>query len=256
MNIREDAAKYYDLQSFPIDDIGYYEARVPGSAARILELGCGTGRVLVPLAHRCAYLCGVDSSAAMLALCAEKVERAGLPPDRVRLVEGDVSQIHLAEQFDLITAPFRVFQLLETDAHVDALMRAIREHLAPGGTAILNAFHPNRGREEMVRSWCEPGEHVDGETPLGGGDRLVRLHRRPRVQAEPLVVYPELIYRRYDSAGALTDEAIMKIAMRCWYPHELRELVLSYGFTVKACWGGYSGETWGQGSELVIEFGA
>ena len=45
MDIRDDAAQYYDLQTFPIDDLAFYRERIPGRQARVLELGCGTGRV-------------------------------------------------------------------------------------------------------------------------------------------------------------------------------------------------------------------
>ena len=254
MNMREDTAKYYDLQSFPIDDVGYYEARVPSWQARILELGCGTGRVLLPLAAKCSFIQGIDSSPAMLAICLDKLRRAGLPLARAQATEADITNLNLDDQFDLIIAPFRVFQTLESDEEVIGVLDGIHRCLAPGGVAILNVFNPNRPREEMLQGWCTTGEHIDGETAMPDGERLVRLHRRPRLQPDPLVVYPELIYRRYNWSGSLEDEAIMKIAMRCWYPHELEERLTTSGFCIKQRWGGYAGEQWGEGPELVIEF--
>ena len=254
MNIREDAAKYYDLQSIPIDDVAFYGARIPSPDAHILELGCGTGRVLLPLACQCGFIHGIDSSAAMLAQCREKLGRAALPAGKARVTEADITDFHLNVRFDLIIAPFRVMQNLETDDQVSGLMNGIRSHLAPGGAAILNAFYPNRPPDEMRRTWCNTGEHLDGETALPDGGRMVRSHRRPRLQPHPLVCYPELIYRQYAASGALEDEAVLKIAMRCWYPEELEKLVSDHGFRVTDRWGGYKGETWGQGSELVIQF--
>lgn len=254
MNFREDAAQYYDLQSFPIDDVAFYEARVPSPRARILELGCGTGRVLIPLAHRCALIHGVDASEGMLAICAEKVRRAGLDSERVQLTEADITDLRLEDTFDLITAPFRVMQNLETDVQVAGLLASIGRHLAPGGSAILNAFLPNRSPAEMRATWCLAEEQLDSELALPSGGRLVRTHRRPRLRAEPLVCYPEIIYRRYDATGALEHEAVLKIAMRCWYPDELEKMVTDAGFRVTDRWGGYAGEAWGAGPELVIQF--
>ena len=46
----------------------------------------------------------------------------------------------------------------------------------------------------------------------------------------------------------------MKIAMRCWYPDDLMKLIEDHGFRVAARWGGYAGEKWGEGQELVIQF--
>ncbi len=257
MDIREAAAQYYDFQDIGVNDIPFYRARIPSAQARILELGCGTGRVLLPLAQECGFIYGIDASQAMLALCREKLNRAGLPPDRAQICQGDISDFDLGARFDLIIAPFRVLQNLETDRQVSGLMDGIARHLASGGRAILNTFLPNRSPEEMQRTWCNPDERVDGETVFPNGDRLVQLDRRPRLQPHPLVVYPELIYRRY-AAGTdtLLDEAILKIAMRCWYPAELETLVRDSGFRTTNRWGGYGGESWGEGPELVIEFAA
>ncbi len=256
MNIREDAAKFYDLQSFPIDDVPFYLERLPSPAARVLELGCGTGRVLLPLAERCGFIHGVDSSAAMLAICQDKLNRSGISPSRANVSQGDIGDLHVDGVFDLIIAPFRVLQLLETDAELSGLMNGIHQSLAPGGSAILNTFHPNRPREELLKHWCFPGERIDGDSELLEGGRLVRSYRQPRLQPDPLVLYPELVYRRYSESGTLEEEALMKIAMRCWYPEELERLVTDHGFQVTGKWAGYNGEVWGGGLELVIQFGA
>ena len=73
------------------------------------------------------------------------------------------------------------------------------------------------------------------------------------VGTDPLVVYPHLIYRRF-VGDELVDEAVLKIAMRCFYPDEFINRIESEGFRVVGAWGGYAGEAYGSGSELVIEF--
>jgi len=254
MNIREDAAKYYDIQGFPIDDVDFYKSLVPSPSARVLELGCGTGRVLIPLAEVCGFIHGIDSSEAMLEICSTKLESARLPAGRAKVTLGDITNLELEDQFDLIIAPFRVMQTLETDAEVLGMMDVITRCLAPGGSAILNTFFPNRGPDEMRRSWCSQEENLTGESILEDGSRFVRSDRRPRLQSDPLVLFPELIYRTYSPSGDLVDEAILKIAMRCWYPAELEKLVTDNGFKTVAKWGGYHGEPWAQGPELVIQF--
>ncbi len=81
MDIRESAAQYCDLQDNPTADVPFYAARSPSASAHVLELGCGTGRALLPLASSCGYIHGMDPSAAMLARCRQKVERARLRPN-------------------------------------------------------------------------------------------------------------------------------------------------------------------------------
>ncbi len=68
MDFRLEAAKYYDLQPFP-DDVQFYENLISSNTVDVLELGCGTGRVLSRLANRCRYIHGIDQSETMLAIC-------------------------------------------------------------------------------------------------------------------------------------------------------------------------------------------
>src|SRR5574341_663141 len=112
MDIRGSSARYYDAGPAPFDgkDIAFYESLIPSPEARILELGCGTGRVLIPLARRCAFIQGIDLSDAMLDVCRAALAKANLPPDRAAVAQGDITDLHLGQRFDLITAPFRVMQ--------------------------------------------------------------------------------------------------------------------------------------------------
>jgi hypothetical protein len=72
---------------------------------------------------------------------------------------------------------------------------------------------------------------------------------------EKLVLYPELIYRTYKGA-VLTEEVVLRIPMRCYYPEAFEQLIVEHGFRVIKRWGGYAGEPYGKGSELVVQFAA
>lgn len=254
---RAATARYYDEQPLPYSnqDVAFYLARVPGPEASVLELGCGTGRVLAPVAGQCGYVHGVDHSEGMLAVCEEKVEAAGLPAGRVRLTAGDITRLELGEQFDLVTAPFRVFQNLETDEQVAGFFETVRRHLAPGGRAILNAFNPFKAPEALRAFWLARGaEEQQWEKPFGAG-RLAHFERVAGVHPERMIVYPVLTYR-YFEGEALADEAVLNIAMRAYYPDEFLRLIGEQGFVLRGQWGGYASEAYGEGPELVVEFSA
>ena len=255
---RSDAAHYYDLGPHMPDDVPFYIDRVSSPRVSILELGCGTGRVLLPLTTRCAFIQGVDLSQGMLSQCQARLDETGIPPSRAQVLLGDITCVSLERAFDMIIAPFRVMQNLESEAQVDGLFATIRRHLAPGGTCILNAFRPNRPREELIRYWTA-AEAPDAETlqweTTDEGDRIICSERRARIDVERMVLYPELIYRRYRDEQ-LVDEAVLKIAMRCYYPDGFVELITAHGFEIIGSWGGYHGEAYGEGPELVIQFGA
>jgi hypothetical protein len=92
--------------------------------------------------------------------------------------------------------------------------------------------------------------YIHWEVAVEGG-RVTCHERRPRMDPEKLILYPELIYRR----EALSDEAVLRIAMRCYYPDAFEQLIVGRGFQVIKRWGGYAGEPYGEGPELVIQFG-
>ena len=252
LDLRAEAARYYDLNPNALNDVPFYIDRLPNPDARVLELGCGTGRVSLPLAHKCGFLHGLDLSEAMLELCQEKIAQAGLSADRIVVEYADITDFDLGSQFDLIIAPFRVIQNLETDDQLEGLFRCIRKHLTPQSRCILNVFHPFRPRDELLRTWATNEEKLAWEVERDG-ERMTCHDVRRRLIEDPLVLNPELIYRRW-RGDKMLEEVVLPIPMRCFYPEEFLDLIRSAGFTVTDTWGGYAGELYGQGNELVVEF--
>ena len=251
-DIRAKAANYYDLCPDLPADVPFYRSLIPFPEARVLELGCGTGRVLVPLAGACGHIHGLDLSEAMIDICRSKLEAADIPATRARAEVKDITNFTLDQTFDLIIAPYRVLQNLEADAAVNRLFRCVRQHLTPGRSCILNVFRPKSDPETMRREWCSDNERLSWETAVENG-RVTCHERRPRMDPDKMVLYPELIYRRYHG-GALVDESVLKIAIRCYYPEEFEQMIVNQGFRVLQRWGGYEGEPYGQGPELVVQF--
>jgi SAM-dependent methyltransferase len=252
IDIRTEAARFYDSNPGTPDDVPFYQSLVPSPGCSILELGCGTGRVTLPLVPYCHDILGIDNSSAMLSICRQKLAAANIPPQVARVIEGDITGFTLGRKFDFIIAPFRVLQNLETDAEVDDLFRCIHRHLAPNATCILNVFQPMYDPDTLRRKWVIPGEKMEWEAQVEGG-KITCASRRARMDPEHLVLYPELVYRTFVD-GQLTEEVILKLVMRCYYPDTFERLILDHGFKVLNRWGGYTGEAYGQGSELVIQF--
>ena len=252
MDSRASTAALYDLSpGFPAD-IPFYVQHLPGPDAAVLELGCGTGRVAASLAPKAAFFHGVDLSPAMITRCETRFRQLGFSPVQAQATVGDITDLRLGRRFDLVLAPFRVVQNLTTDAQVAGLFATIRAHLAPAGTCILNVFRPYADAETLQRVWSTPDEAVDWERVLPDG-RLVCSVRRAGVSVDPLVLYPDLVYRRYQG-NVMVDEVVSSIAMRCWYPEEFVASVRHAGFRVTGQWGGYAGEPYGSGPELIVAF--
>jgi SAM-dependent methyltransferase len=252
MDPRAAEAPYYDLNpGFPPDE-DFYIARLPTEPGDVLELGCGTGRLSLSLARPSRYYEGVDLSPAMASLAREKLREAGFGPDRARITIGDMTRLQLDRQFDLILGPFRVLQNLATEAELHGLFSGLRGHLATDGRIVVNAFNPNRAPAAMLETWSSSEESLEWVVPVEGG-RVARSFRRARVQPDPLVLYPDIVYRRF-AGDLVVEESVLSLAMRCWYPEELLARIAAEGFRVTQTWGGFAGEPYGVGPELLVEF--
>jgi SAM-dependent methyltransferase len=252
IDIRDKAAHYYDYNPGVPDDIHFYIDQIPSQNSSILELGCGTCRVTMRLAPHCRLIYGIDLSEAMLAIGKKKLVESGISSDKAQIAVGNICDFDLEQFFDLIIAPFRVLQNIESDSEVEGLFHCLHKHLAPGGTCILNVFNPNRDRETLRREWCSDDEELNWETLIKGG-KISCSDRKPRMDKGKLILYPELIYRQYEG-DRLTDETVLKLVMRCYYPDDFEKLITSHGFKITGRWGGYQGEPYGEGPELVLKF--
>ena len=145
-----------------------------------------------------------------------------------------------------------MIQNIETDQEVTSLMRCIHKHLAPGGTCIVNVFRPFYKQHELRKHWIRSEEELSWEAPIAGG-KVTCYDRRHRADEEKFILYPELIYRRYEGE-ILAEKSVLKLVMRCYDPETFEELIENHGFQVMQIWGGYAGERYGEGPELVIRF--
>jgi SAM-dependent methyltransferase len=115
-------------------DLPLWRQLVEAAPGRILELGCGTGRVALDLARRGHRVTGIDHDPALVA---ELDRRAGAEKLDLVAREADASHLSLGERFGLILAPMQLIQLLTDDRARAACLRASAAHLAPGGTLAL-----------------------------------------------------------------------------------------------------------------------
>jgi SAM-dependent methyltransferase len=242
----ETSAQFYDYDPTVPEDLDFYRALVD-SGTHVLELGCGTGRVLVPLARDCATIHGLDASPAMLALCREKLEAAGISGERATLCQGDMADFELGRTFDLVLTPYRSFQSLLDDAQVAGCLACVRRHLAPGGSLVLDAFRPD---PLLLESWAVAAEEPcweveDGNLEITCHVQGLGVDRGRQVQRL------RLIYRQYVE-GVFDQGATVELALRYYAPEQLIARVEEAGLEVVERWGGYRGEPWGAGPELLL----
>lgn len=225
-------------------DIEFYSG-LCRKAGEALELGCGTGRILIPAAQAGCSITGLDQSAAMLARC--RIKTDALPAgvrERITLVHADMTRFHLSRRFPLAIAPFRPIQHLTAVAGQLAFLRCVREHLTPGGRLVFDAFNPNLA---MLAAPINPDEVEDTpEQLLTGGRRMRRAYRVARKHPAEQINDIELIWyldgRR----------AVQCFPMRYFFRFELEHLLALAGFEVTALYGDFDGSPFTDGSAEMI----
>ena len=137
------AEVYDDYTSGLPGDVTFYVEEAKSASGEALEVGCGTGRILIPVAEAGCSATGIDVTPQMLAVCREKV--AKLPEavqQRITLVEADMRDFDLGRRFKLITCPYRAFLHNLTVDDQLATLACVRRHLAADGRFVMNYFDP------------------------------------------------------------------------------------------------------------------
>jgi len=229
MSVREDlyseaGARYYDAASAALrdrsGDVDFYRSLAREQAGPVLELGCGSGRILLPIAHEGLPCVGLDSSEVMLGRLA-----ARHPPPNLRTVVSRMERFDFpGERFRLIFCAFRAFQHLLTVEEQLACLERVRRHLAPGGCFALDVFAPKLERVAIA----EEPEAEDARFALDGNE-VVRF---TSVRRDLACQTMEVIFRheRRPPEGPPQSEIV---ATRMRYPsrYGLEHLLARAGFT-------------------------
>jgi SAM-dependent methyltransferase len=194
---------------------------------RVLELGCGSGRITIPLAQQGIDIIGLDIVPVMLAHAKQKA--GDLPID---WVEADVCTFQLAQRFDLIFETGSVFQHLLTRADQEACLACVRTHLVENGRFILPlAFpHPKWLTDVTAEADWTSYKTVDGRDVRVSGTQQYDPVRQVKV---------ETAVRRWTDADG--NEVVQKAPLltRYFHPEEIAALLHYNGFKIAARYGNW-----------------
>ncbi len=243
-------AEFYDLdpRNLYIDDIAFYRDHAGRAGGEVLELGCGTGRVALPLARDGFRVTGLDHSPAMLRSFRRKLEREDAAcRSRMTLVQGDMAQFELGRTFSLITIPFRSFQALVDPALRESCLACVKRHLDPGGTFIVDVFRP---RGVLDHSWVQP-EEKDWSTRDPDGRRITRYATQRAIDPDAQVIEVDFRFVVEEPSGAVS-EVTDRLRLAYYYEGQIAALVERCGFRIKERLGHYDGTPIDRGSELIL----
>ena len=228
-NIYRATAWIYDIEynkNPPLPDLPFYmdyaeqQCGADGTKGEILELGCGTGRIALPLAKAGFRVTGLDLSEQMLDIFREKIKNETDAAERINIIHGSMADFKLPRKFSLITAPFRAFQALTEQSDIEGTLSCARDHLSEDGIFIVNVFRPYA--DPLNESWCRDEEYIGEITDEKNGVSIKKYVCRERIDIVNQIIYPYLAYVAEFPDGR-TERYVEPLQMKYYYPQQLRD---------------------------------
>ena len=219
-------ARLYDAWSASVtEDIEFYVEEAVTSGGPVVELACGTGRILVPIAKAGIPVIGVDASAGMLEVAREYAAAEGVELD---LRHGDLREPPVTERVPLVLIPFRSLLHMTSEPERLRALRAAHELLLPGGRLVFDVFAPSA--EDVADTngrWLEREVGIFERADWDEGERTLTLSVRRGEEASTMLL--------------------------AWLsPSEWRLLLDRAGFDVAAQWGWFDRRPYAGGEDVVF----
>jgi SAM-dependent methyltransferase len=215
------SAKHYDAAyaaKQDLVDLPFYVDLAKKSGGPVLELACGTGRVLLNIARHGIEIDGVDNSAPMLHVLKSHLEKE--PPQvrqKITLHEGDMRTFRTGKKYPLVLMPFRPMQHMFTVRDQVSALTTAATHLQENGTFAFDVFYPRFdllpagiGEEKLELEWPDPGDP----------NKIVRRYfRKESFDKIRQTFAATFIFRTYEGDKLLHEETEPLKMSYYTYPH-------------------------------------
>jgi SAM-dependent methyltransferase len=232
-------------------DVTFYRMLAAEREGPILELGCGTGRLTVPLVRDGRQVVGIDISPAMLGHAAERSRRmASSVAARCLLIKADLLALPVRGRFPFAVAAFHTVQHFVDDQDLIALFTGVRRVMGPDGWFAFDVFFPD------PRWLSRPANHRFDRTIFrhpGTGQKLAYTFSH-RMDSTRRALHMRMHYQPLASNGAAVGrETTVRLCHRQLAPDEVQALLRRSGLRILARWGGFHGEPLVMSGPLATE---
>jgi SAM-dependent methyltransferase len=215
----------------------------------VLELGCGTGRVAIPIAEQGGEVVGLDLSPFIMEIARKK--SAGLK--NLHWVQGDMRSFELQETFGLITIPGHAFQNLVTVEDQVTCLESIHNHLLPAGKLIIHLDHQSFSwlgdlMGEKGGVFQSSGEFIHPDS-----SRRVRTWRAWSFEPASQTAIAETIWEVFGTDGQVIERLESgPIRLHCAFRFEIEHFLARCGFNLEAVYGDFLGNELLDDSEEMV----
>jgi ubiquinone/menaquinone biosynthesis C-methylase UbiE len=239
----DEYAPFYDWENartLARRDIAFWQRLAAAQHEPVLELGCGTGRITLPVARTGARIVGIDRSAPMLTRARQRLRRARLP---VMLARGDIRHLPFRRRakFGLVMAPYGILQSLTREGDLRTTLDAVSRVLSVKGLFVIDLV-PDLPR------WSEYANRVSLAGRKGRGrvklTESVRQDRRRRLT---------IFHQTYEERRG-PERTIQRFTLtfRTLSVPQMRRRLEAAGFRIDAVLGDYEGGPWDARADVWV----
>jgi ubiquinone/menaquinone biosynthesis C-methylase UbiE len=243
----DDYAPFYDWENARTlgrRDVPFWRNLAVQAGGPVLELGCGTGRISLPLGRAGVPLVGIDRSERMLARARSRTRRAGLSR-LIQLIRGDIRYLPLpAQGLSMVMAPYGILQSLLRERDLAATLREVLRVLQPGGTFGIELVADLPSWQEYTKRLSLKGWR---KKPGGAHVTLIETVRQDR--ARRLTIFDQEFTERRGPTRRVHRFALTFRTLSV--PQMVRRLEKS-GFEISALLGDYRGRAWDPRADVWV----
>lgn len=245
----DDIARYYDLIHKELkDDILFATKLASRFGDPILELGCGTGRLILPLARTGHEVTGLDNSAAMLEIARSHVQADREEvQQRIRLINEDMTLFQLKQRFGLIVIAHNTLMHLTQD-QVKSCLNCVRNHLEPTGRLIIDVENPaitaDPSDDELLileRLMVEPTS-----------DNNILQMSSSWVDQQAQIRHVTWIFDSSPRNGGPTNRTVVETKLHYFSAHQYEVIIDSIGLVLKDLFGDYDSTPYSEESPRLL----
>lgn len=238
-------APFYDwenAQTVARRDVGFWQRLAAAQTGKVLELGCGTGRILLPVAKTGVELIGIDRSGPMLDRAKRRLRR--VRGARAQLVRGDIRMLPFGRRtaFSLVMAPYGILQSLTRENDLRDTLASVHRVLGRGGLFAIDLV-PDLPR------WSEYSRRTSLAGLRGRATHLTLVESVRQDRRRRLTIFDqEYIERR----GARRRTHRFSLTFRTLSVRQVTRRLEQAGFRIQAVLGDYRGGPWDERADVWV----
>lgn len=241
---------FYDKDHHGTMDIDFYLLKAAEIGSEILEVGCGTGRILIPLVQMGKQVDGLDPDAKRLDFLRFKLSKIGIKQkEQVHLYPITLTEFETGKLYDGIFFPFRVFQHFYNFEEQQENLLISKRLLNENGIIILDVFFTNFDQFHQNTKKLFLHQSIND---LNKNLHINKSYYKNSINPEEQYFTGYWVYHIYEGSRLL-EEIIEPLGpMYCYSYLELLKLFDSCGLKVLEEWGGFDGSSIGEGGEMIF----